>query len=397
VEYSSGPATNQAPVVNAGPDQVITLPNDALLDGTVTDDGPPQPPSLVTAWSKVGGPGTVTFADAAAVDTRASFSVSGTYLLELLADDGQLVGRDTVAIVAHDIPSSGGSTLETRIAAGPDDAEEHSDGTVSLKSSDLEMMIDGTPQKVVGLRFAGLPIPPGSSVTGAYVQFQADESQSEATTLSIRGEAADNAAAFTSTSGSLTARLGAGTQAEVTWPGILPWTAGQAGSEQRTPDLAPVIQEIVGRSGWRSGNALVLLITRSGKRTAVSYDGIPTAAALLHLELAASAVERSAATASAGELSTAPRRSSWVAPNPLRRAGALHFSAPRSGPVRIEIFDLRGRRVRTLLDVASLPPGQHEVELDGSGDSGSPLMSGVYFYRVLAGGQALSGRFLLMK
>ena len=398
VEYTSGSVTNQAPVVNAGPDQVITLPNDAPLDGTVSDDGLPQPPSLVTTWSKASGPGTVTFANAAAVDTRASFSVAGTYLLELRASDGQLVSRDTVAIVGHDIPSSGGgASLETRIAAGPDDAEEHSDGSVSLTSSDLEMMIDGTPQKVVGLRFAGLSIPAGSSVTGAYVQFQADESQSEATTLSIRGEAADNAAAFTTGSGSLTARLGTGTQAAVSWPAILPWTAGQAGTEQRTPDLSPVIQEIVGRPGWRSGNALALLITGSGKRTAVSYDGAASGAAILHLELAASAAESRSAAASGPEASPVPHPASWVAPNPLRRDGELHFSVSRAGPVRIEVFDLRGRRVRTLLDLPSILPGEHQVALDGSGESGAPLGSGVYFYRVLAGGRATSGRFLLVK
>ena len=156
-----------------------------------------------------------------------------------------------------DTRPAGSGTIDTRIAAGPDDAEERSDGSVSLTSGDLEMMIDGTPQKVVGLRFTGVSIPAGSSVTRAYVQFQADESQSEATTLSIRGEAADNAAAFTTASGSLTARLGAGTQALVSWPGLLPWTAGQEGSDQRTPDLSPVIREIVGRGGWRSGNARV--------------------------------------------------------------------------------------------------------------------------------------------
>jgi len=53
---------NQAPVVNAGADQTITLPAVANLAGTVTDDGLPNPPATVTkTWSKVSGPGTVTF------------------------------------------------------------------------------------------------------------------------------------------------------------------------------------------------------------------------------------------------------------------------------------------------------------------------------------------------
>ena len=65
-------------------DQTITLPSDATLDGTVTDDGLPNPPgALTTSWSQVSGPGTVTFADASAVDTTASFSAAGAYVLEL--------------------------------------------------------------------------------------------------------------------------------------------------------------------------------------------------------------------------------------------------------------------------------------------------------------------------
>ena len=73
----------------AGPDQTITLPNAVTLDGTVSDDGLPTPPGVVTTtWSQVSGPGTVTFADAAAVDTTASFPVDGTYVLRLTADDG---------------------------------------------------------------------------------------------------------------------------------------------------------------------------------------------------------------------------------------------------------------------------------------------------------------------
>ena len=70
------------PTVDAGPDQTITLPSAVSLDGTVSDDGLPNPPAAVTTtWSKVSGPGTVTFANANAVDTTATFSAAGTYIL----------------------------------------------------------------------------------------------------------------------------------------------------------------------------------------------------------------------------------------------------------------------------------------------------------------------------
>ncbi len=63
VEYTTGPVANRAPNVDAGSDQAVTLPNDAFLDGTVTDDGLPST-TLTTTWSRFDGPGTVTFGDA---------------------------------------------------------------------------------------------------------------------------------------------------------------------------------------------------------------------------------------------------------------------------------------------------------------------------------------------
>jgi hypothetical protein len=82
---------NIAPTVEAGPAQTIILPNIANLNGSVSDDGLPAPPGTVlTIWEKISGPGTVTFADSAAVKTTARFSLPGTYILRLAADDDAL-------------------------------------------------------------------------------------------------------------------------------------------------------------------------------------------------------------------------------------------------------------------------------------------------------------------
>ncbi len=103
--------TNHAPAVDAGPDLVVAYPAVASLDATVTDDGLPVPPGAVTTvWSQAGGPGNVTFADADAVDTTASFSGSGTYVLRLTADDGTLSGSDTVTVTVNAEPGGGGGT-----------------------------------------------------------------------------------------------------------------------------------------------------------------------------------------------------------------------------------------------------------------------------------------------
>ena len=106
------PVTNKAPVVNAGPDQTITLPSDANLNGTVTDDGLPNPPKKVTAlWSKVSGPGTVTFKDVANVKTDAAFSTDGTYVLRLTANDSQLSASDDMTVTVKPKPPRGSKGL----------------------------------------------------------------------------------------------------------------------------------------------------------------------------------------------------------------------------------------------------------------------------------------------
>ena len=95
---------NRAPSADAGLAQTITLPNNATLNGTVSDDGLPNPPgSLTTTWSKVSGPGTVTFGNANAVDTTASFTLPGTYVLRLTADDGGLTTSADVTITVNPV------------------------------------------------------------------------------------------------------------------------------------------------------------------------------------------------------------------------------------------------------------------------------------------------------
>jgi hypothetical protein len=107
VEWTTGGGGNQAPSVSAGTDQAITLPSVAVLDGTVADDGQVAP--LATTWSQVGGPCTVAFGDASAVDTTATFSQPGSYTLRLTAFDGQHTSADEVAVAVN--PAVAGSPL----------------------------------------------------------------------------------------------------------------------------------------------------------------------------------------------------------------------------------------------------------------------------------------------
>ena len=467
VAVSDTPSENQPPTVNAGPNQTISLSASAALDGTVNDDGLPVPPGAVTTrWTKRNGPGTVTFGDAEAVDTTASFSSAGTYTLRLTANDGELSAFDQISITVNEsdtttlvfaefdtdeegfgyvddafrdsnqpeyasgshnasegalevnlggvdnatilnmsggwrttfdlsAPSevvvsfdyeltqqpsyerdefsqvivtlddlqpgrqgsdfvaqivgngnggnprttgretfqanvgtlsagehtltiggfnnkktfnnestvvlldnvrvevsgsddpSGEVTVRSRVRGSLDDAEENvQTGRIRLVSSDLEMSEDRGQKQWVGLRFTQLAIPAGARIVSAHVQFTADERSGRRTILEVRGQAADRAASFGRARRNISSR--ALTRASVSWR-VPAWNkVGEAGERQRTPDLSSIVQEVVNRRGWKSGQSLALFLTGSGKRTAESFNGDSSAAAELIVKYEAS-------------------------------------------------------------------------------------------------------------
>ena len=67
-----------------------------IASGLVTDDGLPTGAAVTNGWSRVSGPGTATFANAASPATTATFSQDGTYVLRLTASDTLLTAFGTV-------------------------------------------------------------------------------------------------------------------------------------------------------------------------------------------------------------------------------------------------------------------------------------------------------------
>ncbi|MCB1184178.1 carbohydrate-binding protein [bacterium] len=83
-------------------------------------------------------------------------------------------------------------------------------------------------------------------------------------------------------------------------------------------------------------------------------------------------------------------------PNPFNPSTTIAFEIGAAGPVRVTVFDARGRAVRVLAD-GRLPVGRHEIAWDGRDGEGRTLGSGVYFYRLEAGGAARIGKMVLVK
>jgi hypothetical protein len=154
-------------------------------------------------------------------------------------------------------------------------------GSVDLSSDDLDIAqsADLATSYRIGLRFPNLGIPQMAEIVSARVQFTAQESKAGATDFRIRGEAADDAAPFTTAAMNLTGRDE--TSAEVAWAGLPDWVAGSA---HETPDLASVVQEIVDRVGWTNGSAVVLFLEGTGHRDALAFDADPTRAPVLLVE-----------------------------------------------------------------------------------------------------------------
>ncbi len=84
------------------------------------------------------------------------------------------------------------------------------------------------------------------------------------------------------------------------------------------------------------------------------------------------------------------------APNPFNPSTKIRYTLARDTDVTLRVFDVRGREVRTLFRGPQIA-GTHEVEWDGRTDAGGAAASGVYVYRLLAGGETQQKSMTLVK
>ena len=161
---------------------------------------------------------------------------------------------------------------------GNNDAEESATGAVSLSSESLTMT-QKTSKQIIGLRFANVDLERGEKLTDCRIQFAVDEVSTEATELEIFVQAIDNAPAFRKRNGNISSRK---TRFSVKWT-VKPWLqVGDAGPDQRTPNLAQLINRMITvRQGWKKGNAIAFIITGTGKRVAMSANWSPSATRLI--------------------------------------------------------------------------------------------------------------------
>lgn len=161
----------------------------------------------------------------------------------------------------------------TGISAGADDAEETMTpgSDPDLWSSDLDMG-----EQHVALRFQDINIPQSATINSARIEFVARNTRSGSTDLQVYGVAADNAGPWPDATDNYLKDLLAPPRSDLTaasesWNITNTWSSQ---SRYSTPDLTAIVQEIVNRGGWTSGNTMAFVIEGiSGKRDVYSRDG----------------------------------------------------------------------------------------------------------------------------
>ena len=285
----------------------------------------------------------------------------------------------TVAVSVVEVPSD---SVVVTISAGTDDAEESAAGSMNLASTDIDLTFDLSQQKI-GLRFNQVAIPQGANILSAYVQFKVDETSSEATSLTLQGQLADQAPTFAGGSGNISSRTR--TLAAVPWSPP-PWpTVGAAGVDQRTPDLSQVISEIVDRPGWASGNSLAIIVTGTGRRVAQSRELSPSGAATLHVRYGGAAN-----TVGVGDVPGTSFAIHRVYPTPSRGAIHVELSLGDEHPARLELIDVAGRRV-AWRDLGALGAGRHRLDLAAG------LRAGVYLVHLTQGGASRTAKAVVVE
>ena len=209
--------------------------------------------------------------------------------------DGVVDAQDLVVLAEHLFEGLGENVIERRISVSSDDAEEAlNPGFTNWNySSDLELVhdrIDNGGSQLVGLTFRDIDIAAGAVISSAYVEFVCDEiinGTADAYFL-IWGHLTPNSDGFVAP---YTISDRPKTEAKVPWEPD-PWNAG--GQKIQTVNIASIIQELIDQEGWVAGNAVEIIIGAdpdkpafAGVRCAESYDGSPSSAPLLHIEVAA--------------------------------------------------------------------------------------------------------------
>jgi len=194
------------------------------------------------------------------------------------------------------------ATFEKRTVASTDDCFVRWTGAaweIDLTNDNQSAGYQGSTNYKLGggMRFTNITIPKGSTINVAYIVFTCRAPNSATAVKSrLRGEDIDDAPTFSDIADYNSRDR---TSASVDWDNLPAWVVD---TEYTSPDIKTVIQEIIDRAGWASGNDLVMFwddhddrSTHASdvRRRAYTYDDSSSKCPLLHIEYTPLAAGRS--------------------------------------------------------------------------------------------------------
>lgn len=168
-------------------------------------------------------------------------------------------------------------TLNLQVGASSDDAFEGATGTMNLVATAVGII--STLNQWAGVRFTGATVPQGATINSATLLVNIVNTTNDTFDADFYGEAADNPGTFTGSSGNISGRTRTTAKKTV--------VAADVGAGWYSIDVTAVVQEIVNRGGWASGNAIVIILDALSNSIALqfrAYDGGAGDAAKLDID-----------------------------------------------------------------------------------------------------------------
>ena len=167
-----------------------------------------------------------------------------------------------------------------------DNAEEYgvTGGGVGIDNYGM-YITESWSNQIVGVRFNNIQIPQGSTVTSAHVQFTTRKPENSVgpASFDIMGQLSPNAAPFEEANHNVTNRPL--TNSSVLWEPAEWVSSEESGDDQKTPNLAPLLQEVIDQSNWNPGNSIAFIISGDGQRSAQNFTSGFPATVVIEIEV----------------------------------------------------------------------------------------------------------------